>query len=337
MRQTILASLSFSVSVFLASSLQAHADGVSYDGSKFSQIPVISPDASGNLNWNLLDPSKQKVSSFTTGLGRQGDQLIIANWLYKNVTSAGVVSGPNPRSGDRMVWTIRTKVKKKGRKAEFQTVTKYLGRAGDLVITGGDFDGDKFADALVVRNAGGNWKWGLRAEFFLKAYNPSLHANRAYFDFGRVGADIPFYMNPKGKGDWFALLSPSGDGGYKVELEQAFSKARMTIPVGNVPDGSNAPIPIKQDDGKDFMVFYKHSGSSTFLSVKNLSGSTVSEVSIPINGEITVGNYGPGPGQEVAVSSNGTFYIYNPITERLISMNGPSGLAGDAVNISTVY
>ena len=263
------------------------AGGVSYDGGEFSQIPVIRPDSKGSYIWNLLDPSTQQQSLFTTGLGKTGDRFIIANWLYRDVTSAGVVH--RAASGDsRMIWTIRTKLHK-GDKVLFQTISKPLGRNGDLAIAGGDFDGDGFADALIVKNVGGNWKWGLRADFFLKSYNPSLNINRAYFNFGRVGTDKPFFMRPGGNSDWFALLSGS-DANARVTLQQPFARTVRTIDVGAVPNASNVPIPVRQDDGTDLMAFYGVRGGNTVIVFKDLSGHTVQSTTIPLVGDITTGD-----------------------------------------------
>lgn len=314
----------------------AHADSVNYDGGKFAQIPVVTDDGSGSLTWHLLDPVTQKISLFTTKLGRRGDKFIIANWLYKKVTSAGVVSGANSNSNNRMVWTIRTKRISRGGKVSFQTITKFLGRPGEWAIAGGDFNGNGYADALIVKKSGSNWKWGLRADFFRSSYSAALGSQRAYFDFGKNSTDKPFYASPDGDSDWFAVLHPEGNGNYSVILKQAFSKREMRVPVGSIPDPDVVPVPLKQDDGSDVLVFYKTGRNTTRVVVKNLRGKTIAETTIPADGELTVGDYGAGPGEELAVAGNGTFFIYNPTTDRLVTMDGPAGLAADSVNVITV-
>jgi hypothetical protein len=143
-------------------------------------------------------------------------------------------------------------------------------------------------------------------------------------------------MNPDGHSDWFAILRNSNQGGYEVALTQPFTKQNLVIPVGTIPDGTNVPLPVAQEDGTDLMAFYGSSKGKTHLVFKDLSGGTISEVTIPNEGQITVGNYLPGPGEEVAVSSNGMFFIYNPISEKLVGLNGPKGIAQDSININTV-
>ena len=92
----------------------AHASGSDYDGNGFAEIPVITASPSGALTWNLFDPLSARTTVFTAGLGHLGDQVILANWLYPKVTSAGVLSNPSVGSGGRLVWTIRTSVRGNG-------------------------------------------------------------------------------------------------------------------------------------------------------------------------------------------------------------------------------
>ena len=277
------------------------------------------------------------TTTFLSKFGKLGDALILANWIYPKVTSAGILSRPNAKSGGRLVWSLRTPViSKKGavKTTTILTHKKYLGRSGDTIVTGGDFDGDKASDALVIVNRGtGVYTWGLRANFFLASYNPGSHVNRAYFDFGRQGKDIPFFLNPDGQRDWFALLRKSGKT-YKVMMTQPFTQENRTISVGTLADGSHPPVPLQQDDGSDLLVFYAVAGGKTNLVVKNLAGRTLYSIDIPIEGTVTVGNYTAGAGEEIAVSAGGRFFIANPVTRRVFETTGPDGIPADSININ---
>jgi len=324
----------------------ARAAGADYDGNGFSEIPVLSTGANGQYVWTLFDPFSGKSTTFTKEFGTGADRLTLANWIYPKVTSAGVVSVPNAHSNGRLVWRIRTAVKNgrttRGRRVRARGFTikeqvKYLGRPGDLLLTGGDFNGDKVADAVVITDRGtGRHKWGLRGSFFLAGYNPGLNVNRAYFDFGVIGVDRPFFMNPDGKSDWFAVVRNVGGGQQQVILTQPFTKQNRTINVGTVPDENAMPVPLAQDDGSDRLVFFGVHNNQTDIQVKDLDGRTVYQTTLPIAGDLTVGNYGPGPGEEIAVSSSGTFFVLNPITGRVASMQGPVGQAADSININTL-
>lgn len=330
--------------LFVTSS--AHAAGADYDGNGFSEIPVLVADGSGTYVWHLFDPASGASSVFTKSFGTSADHLILANWIYPNVTSAGVVSKPSAKSGGRLVWRIRTAVRKgRGSRAQARrrrgfTVrqqVKFLGRPGDLLLTGGDFNGDRIADAVVITNRGnGKHKWGLRGSFFLAGYNPSLNVNRAYFDFGRIGTDRPFFLNPDGRSDWFAVIRSVGRGQQEILLTQPFTQERRSISIQSAPDSRNLPVPVAQDDGRDLLAFYGLRSNTTTIDIRDLNGVMVSSVTVPLQGEITVGNYGPGPGEEIAVSADGIFFIFNPITQRLLSLQGPSGRAADSVNINTI-
>jgi len=70
--------------------------------------------------------------------------------------------------------------------------------------------------------------------------------------------------------------------------------------------------------------------------VKDLRGETVYATNLPISGTVTVGNYGPGAGEEIAVSAEGRFFIINPIANRVVETAGPSGIAADAININVL-
>lgn len=138
-RITLIAAILFSVSLAPTS---ARAAGADYDGNGFAEIPVLVQRANSTLTWTLFDPVSGKSVQFTPQLGKLGDGVIIANWLYPKVASAGVVSKPSVHSGGRLVWTIKTNVVKRDRRGR-RTVTqqqhvKYLGRPGEIVMTGGD-------------------------------------------------------------------------------------------------------------------------------------------------------------------------------------------------------
>jgi hypothetical protein len=318
----------------------ASAGGADYDGNGFAEIPVLTPNTKSTLNWKLFDPASGKTTTFASIFGHLGDGLTIANWLYPKVTSAGVVSAPSLHSGGRLVWTIRTNIVRKTRtKKSIAQVqhTKYLGRPGDIIMTGGDFDGDTIADAVVITNRGsGSFKWGLRGNFFMSSYNPGLNQNRAYFDFGTIGSDKPFFFNPDGTSDWFAVLRASNDGNYDVVLTQPFTREVRSFPVGAIPDGSIVPVPVQQDDGSDYLAFWGSSNGRTSIIVKDLTGRTVNSFLIPLVGDVTVGNYGAGPGEEIAVSSHGRFFIINPITGSTRDIRGPAGIAADSININSI-
>lgn len=319
-----------------ASPLVSHAAGADYDGNGFAEVPVITTSRSGEQTWTLFDPVSGKSAVFTRGFGHAGDRPILANWLYPKVTSAGTLSAPSASSGNRLVWTIRTAVRS-GRGTQIKEHRKFLGRKGEIIITGGDFQGDGFADALVLTNrGGGKYTWGLRGNFFVSSYNPGLNQNRAYFRFGRLRSDKPFFLNPDGKRDWFAVLSCKRSS-CVVRMTQPFSKEDRTIHVGTIADPSRVPVPIAQDDGTDMLGFIAEDANSTTIEVKNLKGETVTTLHAPLSGDVTVGNYGPGPGEEVCVSSRGTFFIINPVTGRSVPLSGPDGQAADSININTVH
>jgi hypothetical protein len=319
----------------LFSSPVAFAAGADYDGNGFSEIPVLVQSAGRGLEWKLFDPSSGATTTFLPNFGKVGNGIIIANWLYPTVTSAGVLSKPSAASKGRMVWTIRTNVvPKRGGAATIKQHKKFLGRPADKFITGGDFDGDGVSDAVVLANRGTRfYKWGLRSNFFLASYNPTLHVNRAYFDFGIRGKDLPFYLNPDGKSDWFAVLRNSGSS-YNILMTQPFTRETRTIQLGSLADGSHPPIPLQQDDGSDYLVFWAASANNINIVVKDLQGQSVYSTDVPIAGTVTVGNYGAGPGEEIAVSGGGRFFIINPISGRIVELSGPSGTSADAVNIN---
>ena len=330
----LLAVFSLSIELPIAS---VHAIGADYDGNGFAEIPVISSASSDGLVWNLFDPISGRTSVFTSNLGRIGDSLILANWLYANVTSAGTLSRPSSTSGGRLVWTIRTAVVKNGA-VRIQQHQKFLGRRGEIIITGGDFNGDGFSDALVLAHRGGGaYTWGLRANFFLSSYNSGLNQDRAYFPFGRLGQDKPFFFNPDGRSDWFAILSCQADRECQVVAKQPFTQATKRIPIGAIGDPNRVPVPVAQDDGRDLLAFVSEEGNKTQIVVKDLTGRTISSVTVPLRGTVTVGNYGPGPGEELCVSREGQFVIINPITGRRSILTGPDGIAADAININSIH
>ena len=116
------------MSACICGSSIAYAAGADYDGNGFSEIPVLATDDSGSYTWTLFDPFSGTSNVFTKSFGNSSSAVILANWLYPNVTSAGVVSRPTSHSGRRLVWRIRTSVRARTR------VEKERARASGFVI-----------------------------------------------------------------------------------------------------------------------------------------------------------------------------------------------------------
>jgi hypothetical protein len=128
-----------------------------FDRDGVSDITRVEIESDGTLTWKAV--LSTNGSSTTLGmLGQEGNQLAMAQWLGAG-TQIGIVS--EEKGGDGIVWSI---IDSSGTR-----INRVFGRKGDLVISGGDFDGNGVADAAVARLFNGRVEWEVAFDLFVSA------------------------------------------------------------------------------------------------------------------------------------------------------------------------
>lgn len=299
---------------------ESHASPIcDFDGDGMSELVVVNTSEKGTYNWRAYNPRSGRIRIVAQGLGTQTSNLIPGNWLTPGQAVAAIVDpvGPNPQ--DRATWTLKSLDYLGG-----IAVSKKLGRSGDIIILGGDYDANGITDSLILKRTTG--MLGLRANYFLASYNGNnLGKERLYKALGAPFQDSNFFFSPDGHADYLAVLSPSSRGARVVQLKP-FTDAPQAFTVGRLPSGTRGPLAIKQGSGRpDYLLFYAMRNGQTQLIVKNLAGHDIYNATVPAADGVLVGDYFDDPGWEIGVQNGDAVTVVNPHTKIPRLVLRPSG------------
>lgn len=291
------------------------ADGVS----DLTRVEIGSDDA---LTWKASLSASGTTSTLGT-LGKKGDHLAMAQWLGVG-TQIGVVS--ESTTDDSIVWTI---VNGAGTPVQFS-----FGSKGDLVVAGGDFNGNGAADAAVVRLVNGKATWQIALDPMISG---TVQPTGTVF--GRSG-DRVFFARVDGTAvDWIGVIS-KGSGNRSVARMRnlvtgevrRFSRIPKLASQGSRPRA----FPIRQASGADLLGFQVSRGSATRITVSAFSGVRVYSAAFAGAGISVVGEFNAAPGYEVAYQSADESVVLSPTAGEERETTFLSGVAVDEININVV-
>ena len=110
---------------------------VNADGS--SDFTLITIGGDSNLSWGSYSASGVPIDGSQLTLGQSGNHIVLGNWSSVSKAQRGILS----LNGQQVLWTI---VPQNG-----VPVAKNLGAQKDTLISGGDFNGNGYADAAFIR------------------------------------------------------------------------------------------------------------------------------------------------------------------------------------------
>lgn len=277
-----------------------HAVPTDFNSDKKSDIILVEIATDNSLTWNVYNKSNEKISSIVK-TGSLGDNLIPALWDGKK-TSLGYVA----QEGTSVRWSIA------------QLKSFYLGKTSDVLMSGGDFDGDKKADAVAIKKDSRALTWSF-------IFDPVKKNLRKTDRFGKPD-DIPFFINVSGKKDVPALLRSSN-----ILLRNIANKKITKISLPFTP--TTRPLPLKQRSNRDAMSFITKSQGSSEVRTVSEKGILISNVTVPSDGESIVGDFLSAPGEELAFQTSSGFYILNPFSQTTEEIQASSGIPVDEINI----
>ena len=310
--------------------VRASGDSIcDFDGDGMSDIAFVNMRGNGNYDWTSFDPRTGRTKSIIENFGDASSKLIPGNWLNKGEAVAAVVNPVTAGPNGRAVWMVKSLGYDGG-----ETYSRDLGRSGDIIILGGDYDGNGIADSLILKKTTG--KLGLRVDYFLSSYNGNnLGTERLYKALGSPFKDRNFFFSPDGVTDYLAVLR-RGPGKTALQLKP-FTDSPQAISLGSIPSGSLGPLPLKQGSGNaDLLAFYAPRGKRTQLTVKTLRGLTVFNKTVVGRGAVTVGDYFDDRGWEVVIQNGSAFTVLNPVTKSEYVVQGPAGRLVSCVSNQTI-
>jgi len=318
--------------------------------SYYYQIPIVTYTNTGVINCSICDPRYGSTIATYADCGQQGVQNGSSSGFYPSVTlppggitraawinyyygrgyAGSYYSGGNNNYSNNGSFTnnyysnyYNSSLNSGG----------YVAYPGDLVISGGDYNGDGVGDELVFDQA--KKLIGINPAYVDSTTGSLVLAEeRAVRTPSYARSSGIFFANVNGTNDWIGFLRAQGRKGIALQLlnpeNNQIKRLRLDVPYSS----KFRPIPVAQANGRDLLAIARHRGGDTELIFKDLRGRTVSKTTLSGTGEIVVGDYLDDPGEEVGVRNGGTLTIFSPSTGGVITLDAPS--EGEAID-SIVY
>lgn len=295
-----------------------------FDGDGVSDLTRVSKESDKSLTWEAL-LSTDATTLPLGSIGTDGDAPIVASWGSEG-PQVGVASVDGGAS--KITWSILN--------GSGQTVSRTFGKKGDLVVSGGDFNGDGTPDGAVVRLVRGEAQWDVSYDLFDPA------SNTPTFDtvtFGQGGDRVFFARIEGGSLDWIGVIR-KGRGNRSVarvrnlvtgEVRQ-YTRLPKFASVGTRPRA----FAVRQASGPDLLGFEVMSDNATTIRVYSLAGDLVGEHRFAGKGQSVVGDFNEGSGFEVAFQGSRESGVFNPVSGEVRESQFLGGTAVDEINVNVV-
>lgn len=302
-----------------------------FNGDQLSEVPFVTRNSSGSYDWTAYDPRSGLETSIARNFGNASSVLIPGNWLHRGEAVPAIVNPASPGITGRATWLVRYL----GYDQDV-TFSRSLGRPGDVIIQGGDYDGNGISDSLILKKTTG--MLGLRVDYFQSTYNGNnLGTERLYKALGSPFRDYNFFFSPDGGTDYLAVLRRGRGAGNSILKLKPFTDSPQVLSIGTLPGGSFGPLPLKQGPGQpDLLAFYAPRSGRVLVTVKTIGGLTVFKKTVAGLGPVTVGDYFADKGWELAIQNQGTLTIINPVNRSIRNVPAPTGLMAPCVTNQTI-
>jgi len=294
-----------------------------FDGDGISDRTWVQIESDKSLTW-IAQLSTSQAQRALGSLGKSGDAITVGQWLAGG-TQIGIAS--LNATTNQIEWSIRD--------SAGNVRTKVLGKKGDLVVSGGDFNGNGLADAAVVRLENKKAQWTVAFDLF-----GSDAPVEKTFQFGDAGDRVFYARAESGSAvDWIGITRTGSNSKTLARMLDVNSGAIKQFPrlpkfasQGNRP----RPFPVRQSTGTDLIGFSMGSGGKTSVKVFSLEGGAVSSSVLSGTGTSVVGEFLQGPGYEIAYESGEYATIINPRHIDLTETVALGGIPVDEVNINSL-
>lgn len=290
---------------------QAFAAPLDFDQDGLSDRLVVQIQNDGSLLWRAIGDN----ASTTLGIsGKVGDHLIVGNWLAPSSAAVGYVRSLQ----GQLTWGIRS---------GGQEQSVLFGTPSHLVISGADFNGDGITDAAISKRARKQMRWQINTGLFSAG-------TASTFDHGG-SSDVVFFMNVNGIRDGAAVLQRPNEGSYRILVRDLISgRVKKINRISRSLRNFDRPSPLSDATGKDVLVFARKGPSSTAVTVIDGNGRRISRTQVAEAVDTVIGDFLSDPGEEFAFATSSGFQVHNPFSGTAVTLEAPSGIAADLVNIN---
>lgn len=291
----------------LVTIIPAHAVPLDFNADGVSDFVMVTINNDSTLTWNIYSKDGTLIDTVTS-FGTNGNHLAPGSWVRGTTLLAALQN-----SSSKIQWRVRRNA------AQYEILD--IGSSKDILIGGGDFDGDSSSDATSISIKGKSYNWRV---YFSPLSKSTSKLNR----FGR-SSDIPFFINANGKRDSLAVLRS----GNKVLLRDVITRKTTTI---NLPSTfSSRPLPIRQRAGHDIFAFIESGSTQSTVTAINLKGRIIKQTTVPATGISVVGEFMKNKsGEEIAIQTASGFVIVNPVSGATDTINLATGIPVDEININ---
>ena len=295
-----------------------------FDADGTSDIVAVTIQGDETLNWAVAQSDSNYATTQYGILGKNGSHLIPGYWTSTTVQDIGITTLNTDIK--LITWTIQ--------RPTGSQHALVLGKKGNDVIAGGDYDNNGFFDAAV---ATANGKVTIFTNPFASVVGgPASTAYELKFPKKNARRGEPMFLRRGGKDLIGYITYRKVKAGFKVrlnfkDLEGNKFKKRLK---GFEQKKSSEIFPIKSPGGDDYIVFVRKAKDTKIVTIRDLRGSIVNRGK-HLGGEVVlVGDFDPSdPGQEVGVEVSTQVQVSNPTSKVSSLLSDPGGVLADDVNI----
>jgi hypothetical protein len=291
---------------------------IDFDGDGISDLTTYS--ASGKqLQWRTRHSSTQQEVDLGV-FGGVDDLPVPGPWLGSG-TQIGVVS----LEKNAVIWSILN---------NGSVESKSFGAKGDLVVAGGDYNGNGVADAAVVRLKEGKAVW----QIWLDPFTDPTSQPRSV-TFGASGDRVFFAKVTNTTQDWIGVLRAGAAKNSQARMRNVITGEVRTLtrlPALATKGDRPRAHPVSQPGGPDLLAFHTVKANSTAIRVFSLTGVEIGNVSVDGTSEAFIGELNDGPGAEVAYQSGEDRGAFNPHLAEVRQITPLSGTLVDHLAFRTM-
>ena len=323
----ISSSVKFLITATIASTAPwAFAAEGDLDSDGQSDFFVITVGRNQGLSWDAALSSSGFGQSEDLGrFGKVGNHLIPASWTRPGVNEIGVVEEG-----------ARGNVKWKIVGADNQPHQITFGSSTDILVSGGDFNGDGIGDAAIISPSG---QAIVKTDPFA-TLNSSARTEDHELSFpkGAVRSGKAVFVRREGGSDKLGFVRVQKRNGiprYFLQLRGIDETKANVILAGVAASKLGEVHPIAGKRGGDNLLFVKN-GARITITILDLRGTLLYREKFK-KGTVLVGDYLPERGEEFAIYQDGKASVVNPFVKKpsAVEVTLPSGVAADLVNINS--
>jgi hypothetical protein len=287
-----------------------------FDNDGLSDPILLNVDRNKSFSWSAVLSTSGSVLPVGV-VGKRGDTPIVDSWFSADGKPAiGVVT----QKKSDLIWKVLASTEGE------RSFT--LGKKGNLIVSGGDFNGNSLGDAAVVQNSRGKAVWTIKLDALANGND------RRRIVFGKAN-DVLFFAKVESVRDSLGYLHYRKRKSPQLifrTLDETVNRA-YTIPRFLSSKRMSRPKPLQTNTNSDDLVFGKKRGNSVTIYIYSITTKKTIKRNFEGSSDFLVGDFLAAPGEEIGIKNNKELQLFNPITNQIITRPVANGIILDKVNV----